>query len=61
MYKYINGNTHNFSFHTKGTHIHLILYLSILSFHPSTDTVHPFLLHPCCLLLIAEVEYSKET
>ncbi len=37
MYKYINGNTHNFSFHTKGTHIHLILYLSILSFHPSTD------------------------
>ena len=30
MYKYINGNTHNFSFHTKGTHIHLILYLSIL-------------------------------
>ena len=37
MYKYINGNTHNFSFHTKGTHIHLILYLSILSFQPSTD------------------------
>ena len=37
MYKYINENTLNFSFHTNETHIHLSLYPSILPFHPSTD------------------------
>ena len=59
MYKYINGNTHNFSFHTKGTHIHLIFQFCL--FTRQQITVHPFFLHPCCLLLIAEVEYSKES